>query len=108
MPDEQRDIRRTVAQRRHVERNHVETEEQVFTKAPFGDAAGQVLVRGRDDSHVHTNRLAAAHAFDLSRLDGAKKLCLCFGPEIADLVQQERAGVRQLEAPDAALGRAGE
>ena len=53
-------------------------------------------------------RLRAADARDLPLLEHAQQLHLRRQRHVADLVEEQRARVRELEAPDATLGRAGE
>ena len=65
-------------------------------------------MRGGDDAHVHGKRLGAADALEGLLLEDAQELHLRAGREVADLVEEERAFVRLLEAADAPLLRAGE
>ncbi len=41
-----------LAQRRHLDGDHGEAEEQVFAEAPLGDHGPQVAIRGRDHACV--------------------------------------------------------
>ena len=81
---------------------------EVLAEATFPDQRGHVAVRGGDDSHVHRNRHRASDALDLVLLQRAQDLALQRKTHVADLVEQQRAAVRALEAPDLASGRAGE
>src|SRR6185369_9760553 len=65
------------------------------------------VVRRRKNSHVDLDRLSAADALDLLRFDRTQKLCLRLRAEIADFVEQQRAGVRELEPSETPLGGAG-
>jgi len=67
---------------------------------------GQILVRRRDHPHIHGDRLLAAEPLDHARLEHAQQLRLGLGPEVADLVEKQRAAVRELEPPHAPLGGA--
>ena len=91
-----------------MNRNHIQAEEQILAKAAVGHRATEVLVRRRQNAHIDFDRLAAAHALDLTRFDGAQQLGLRFGAEVADLVEKERAGVREFEPAEATIGRARE
>ena len=71
-----------------VDRNHVQPEEQVLAERAVGDRAREILVRRRDDAHVDADRLAAADALDLLRLDRAQQLRLRLGAQVADLVEE--------------------
>src|SRR3977135_3751912 len=46
---------------------------------------------------VHGDRLLAAEPLDHARLEHAQQLRLGFGPQVADLVEEQRAAVRELE-----------
>ena len=104
MAHQRRQITRSVAQRRQLNRDHVQAEEQVFAKAAVGHRAGQILVGGGENAHIDLDRLATAHAFDLARFDGAQQFGLCFGTQVADFVEKECAGMRQLETAYAPVG----
>src|SRR5262245_38786928 len=65
-------------------------------------------MRCGDQTHVDADRLAAAEPGDLAFLQRAQELPLRRRRQIADLVEQERSAVGQLEPADAASVRAGE
>src|SRR5678809_1813851 len=108
MSDERRDVSRAFPQRRNRDGDHVQPKEQIVAKGAFAGRANEVLVSRGHDPHVHANRLPPADALDLARLDRAQELGLGLGAEVAHLVEEECAAVRQLEAPDTTVGRAGE
>src|SRR5688500_19509833 len=103
MSHQLRNVTRVLAERRDRERNHIEPEEEILAQTTVADRATQILVRRRHDAYVHTNRFPASDALDLARLDCAKELRLCLRAEVPDLVQEERAFVRQFEPTDAPL-----
>src|SRR5262249_639896 len=75
---------------------------------PDGRAAGrEIAVRRGDDAHIHPHRLGSADALELRLLEDAEERGLGLGRELADLVEEERALVRELEASDPARVRAG-
>ena len=65
-------------------------------------------MRRRDDAHVDRERLGAADALERALLEHAQQLGLRLGRHVADLVEEDRAAVRGLEAADAARVGAGE
>ncbi len=81
---------------------------EVFTERPIAEGFLRVLVRGRQHAHVHLDLGPAAEAPDRARLEDAKELGLHRGVHLRDLVEEERALVRELEAAGPALERAGE
>jgi hypothetical protein len=102
------DVARAHAQRRHLEANDVEPVVEVLAEEPVGDHGAQVTVGGRDDPHVHPQRLVAAHALEFALLQEAQELHLDRPRDLADLVQEQRAARRALEAPLAPRRRARE
>ncbi len=72
--------------------------EQVLAKFPLSRALLQILMRGRDDAHVHPDRLLAADAIELTLGQHAQQPCLQRGRHVADLIEEQRAAVRLLEA----------
>ena len=58
----------------------------------------QVAVRGGDEPHVDADRLDAADALELALLQRAQELHLHLDRDLADLVEEERAAVGELEA----------
>src|SRR5690348_11789666 len=65
-------------------------------------------MRRGDDTHVDFDRAAAPDRLDLALLKNAQELHLGLGRELADLVEEDRPAVRELESADALLQRAGE
>src|SRR2546430_7463774 len=65
-------------------------------------------VRRRDDADVDLDGPRAADALDLSLLEHAQELRLELGLDGADLVEEERAPLRELELPELARVRARE
>ena len=59
-------------------------------------------MRGGDDSRVDLGGLRAAQPLDLPVLEHAKQLDLDVGWQVANLVQEDRRSVGELEAPDLA------
>ena len=51
--DKLRDIAATLAQRRYMDRDHVETVDQIFPEAAFTGLGAEINVGGGDDAHVH-------------------------------------------------------
>ena len=81
---------------------------QVFPERAFLHAAFQVHVGGGHQPELHLDRLVAADALDLAFLNGAQQLRLQVELQIADLVEEERAAVGQLELADLLAHGAGE
>ena len=96
------------AQRRDADRDDVDAVVEVFAERPFLHAPFEIHVGGRHQTELHLDRLVAAHPLDLAFLDRAQQLGLQVELEVADLVEEERAAVRQLELADLLAHGAGE
>ncbi len=101
-------VGRALAQRRDLQVDDVEAEEEVLAELACAHRLDQVAVGGGDDADVHRHRPGAAHAVDHALLDGAQKLGLQANVHFRDFVEQQRAAGGLLELADAAGDRAGE
>ena len=108
MLGEQRDVLAALAQRRHEDRDDVEAEVEVLAEAAGLDLAGQVLVGGREHAHVDADARRAADRLDDLLLQHAQHLGLRLQAHVADLVEEDRAAVGQLELAAAVGDGAGE
>ena len=103
-----REIPAARAQRRDLEIERVDPVVEILAEQPVGDARAQVAVGRRDDAHVDLHRVVAAERLDRPLLQHAQQLGLRRQRQLRDLVQEQRAAVRGLEAALAAVGGAGE
>src|SRR5690606_21593549 len=108
VPEEERDVALALAERGGLRVHHVEPVVEVFAEAPLADLHLEVAAGGRHEAHVHADRLDAAHALEYLLLERAEELHLHARRDLGDLVEEERALVRELEAPGLARHRAGE
>ena len=97
-----------IAQRREVDRHDVEPIEEILAEAPRLDLGLEIAVGRGDDAHVDAVRLHAADALELALLERAQELHLHLERDLADLVEEQRAAVGELEAAGAVADRAGE
>src|SRR5262249_166448 len=88
VPDEIRHVLDAFAQRRQPERHHVEAEEQILAEQALLNQDAQILVSGRDDSHVRPDRGPSAHRGVFTLLEDAQQPGLRFHWHIADLVEE--------------------
>ena len=85
------------------EREHVQPVVQVRRgSGPARRSRLQIAVRRRDHAHVDLERPRAADALELLLLQHAQQLRLHLERQLADLVEEQRAAVGELEAADAA------
>ena len=76
----------------------VEPVVQVLAEAALADLLLQVPVRGGDDAHVDMKRLLASYALERTLLQDTQYLDLGVLVDLPDLVQEDGASVRKLEA----------
>ena len=96
---QQQDVGLALAQRRHEDREHVQPVVEILAELAGGDRLLQILVGGGDQADVGADRLGAAQPLELALLQHAQQLDLRREVQLADLVQEQRAAVGQLEAP---------
>src|SRR5437016_8552570 len=106
--DEQRNVLAPLAQRRELERHHLQAIVEVLAEAPLLDGSRQLAVGRRDDAHVDGPPHRAAHRPYLVLLEDAQELRLERRRDVADLVQENRAAVGLREVPGCVADRAGE
>jgi hypothetical protein len=97
-----------LAQRGHVKREDGEAVVEVEAEGAIDNALLEVAVRGGDHADVDAHNLVVADALDLAALKKAEEFGLNSEREFADLVEEERAPVRRLDAADAGLDGSGE
>ena len=94
---EMRNVLPPLAQRRQAQRDDVQSVKQVFPERALAHRGPQVGIGGREHADVHGDRPLAAHPLDLPLLEHAQELGLQLEAQRADLVQEDRPAVRQLE-----------
>ncbi len=108
VPGQRLDVLRPGPQRRQPHRHHVEPVEEVLAELALLHHLLERPVRGRHEAHVHLQRLRAAEPLELALLQHPQQLHLHVQGDVANLVQEERAAVRQLHPARLARGRPGE
>ena len=96
--DEQQEIGLSLAQRRHEHGEHVEAVVEVFAEGAGRDRALEVLVGRGDQPYVGLDRFGAAHTLELALLQDAQQLHLRGEVDVANLVEEQRPAVGELEA----------
>ena len=108
MLDEQRRVAGALTERREADRDDVESVEEILAERALRDQLLQIAVRRCDEADVDAHRLDPADALELALLERAKELHLHLDGDLADLVEEQRAAVRELEASGLARDRARE
>ena len=97
---QQRDVVGTLAQRRQVDREHVEPVVEIAAEFPVDNHLLEIAVGGGDQSNVGLNQLVAPQTFELLLLEDAQQFGLQFQRHIAHFIEEQGAFVRQFEAAD--------
>src|SRR5262249_16723974 len=97
-----------LAQRREAEGEDVEPIEQILAQLALLDRILRFQVRRRDDADVDRLLGAPAEPPELPLLQHAEQLHLRGRRHLADLIEEERAAIGELEAALPPIGRAGE
>ncbi len=106
VPRERLEILRPFTQRCEPDPDHVQAEVEVLPESSRADRLLEILVGGRDDADVGAKHPGAAETMKLLVLEHAQELGLGGWRHVADLVEEESAAVRLLEASDShAVGR---
>src|SRR5256885_11649721 len=105
---QQRDILPPLPQGRQLNRNDVQSVEEILSQDAVGDRPGDVPVRGGDQPYIDLDVASVADAADLPLLDHAQELHLHRLRHFGDLVEEQRAAVSGGEQADRVGYRAGE
>ena len=97
-----------LAERGQTKSHALQPVEEVLPKLALGDHLLEVLVGRGDDAHVDADRLDAADPLDLALLERAQDLHLHAERHVADLVEEERAFLGELETSGTRPDGAGE
>jgi hypothetical protein len=108
VPRQDRDIAPTMAERRNGDREDVQPEIPITAETTGPDFFVNVAVGGRNHARLDAHRPVSAQTLELTFLQKPQQLCLRLDRELADLVEEESAAVRQLHAPDLRCPRVGE
>ena len=100
MQRQRRNVVDALAQRRDRQRKDTQAIVEIGPERSVFDHLHQIAVRRRDDPHVHLLGSRAPEPLELTLLQDAQQLGLYFRRNVADLVQEQRAVMRQLEAAD--------
>src|SRR5690349_20265666 len=76
MRDEQRNVLASLAQRRQVDREHVQTIEEVLSHHPVSHRGLEVAIRRRDEAHVGLDVARVSDPANLADLDRTQELDL--------------------------------
>ena len=95
--DERWDLLAPLPQRRHVDADDVQTEEQILPELPGGHRIFEVPIGRGDNPHVDLDISVTAEPGELAILQDMQQLGLQRGRHLADFVQEDGAVVGELE-----------
>src|SRR5690606_30944220 len=98
---EEQDVLAALAQRRQVDVDRVEPIQEICAETAGVDLRLQVGVRRREHAHVDLQRARRAETLELAFLEHAQQPRLLSDGNVRNLVEKQRAAVRELEAADA-------
>ena len=92
----------------HFDRKDIEPIKKVAAETAVRGGSAQIAIRGRNDAHVHTDRLSTADALEFTLLEDPQECGLRVSREFADFIQENGAAICQFKTAKSALHRAGE
>src|ERR1700691_970207 len=101
------DFSRPIAQRGHLQLDHVEAVIEVLAEALLLDQLFEMLIGRCYDARVDLDRLRTADALERALLQKSQQLGLTPRRQVADLVEQTLSPLRRFEASRLVLDRAG-
>ena len=101
--DEQGNVLHALSERGQVDLNNVQAVIKIFAKSAVLNELFEIVVGGRDDSHVDLDGFVRANGDELALLDDPQQLSLGFDAEGADLVEKNRPAVGNVKVAPASL-----
>src|ERR1043165_3927329 len=95
--NQNRNVFATFAQRRHVDREHVDAVIKVVAETTVSHHRAQVTIRRRNHTHVNAKLVRATDATNLSFLERAQELRLNANVQFRELVEKQRAAIGDLK-----------
>src|ERR1700678_4522864 len=106
MTQQQRDILRTLAQRRDINGKNIQAIEKIGTKFLLRHHFRKIPIRRRDQPRIRALRTRTAQPLEFSLLKHAQQFRLQFERNISDLIEKNRPMMSQFESADALRDRA--
>src|ERR1700687_3301224 len=100
MTHQQRNVLRTLSQRRNINRENVQPVVEVAAKLLLLDHFFQAVVSGGDNSDVHSSGHSATQSFEFALLQDPQEPRLQFQRDIPNFIQEQRSVIRQLKPAD--------
>ncbi len=101
------DVLAPVTQRRDMDLDGIQAKQQVLAKSSGGSLRVHIGIRSCKHSHVDAPGRGRSDALKISRFENAQKLGLQIERYVRNLIQEQRAAVREFESPHAICSRVG-
>src|SRR5436309_3486012 len=95
--DQNRNVLTPLAQRWHIDRQHVNAIVKIVTETTVRHHRPQIAIGGRDHAHVNIHLMRPTNAAYLSFLKRAQELGLNANVELCDLIEKQRSSIRNLK-----------
>src|SRR5262249_27329654 len=102
------DVRSPARERGDLDGEHVESVEEISAEPSRSNRLREVAIRRRNDPHVDADRSVRPDRLELLLLEHPQELDLRLERKLADLVEEDRSTVGQLEASHPPFEGAGE
>src|SRR6266481_1815259 len=99
VPDQQRNVLSSFAQRRHLDGKNVEAVKEVTPEYVRSDGRLQVTIGGSNHANVRSDRSSSTDTFEFMFLQDTQESDLCLGRKLSDFIEEDRASFSQLKAP---------
>src|ERR1044071_5273047 len=97
MRRQNRNVIRTLTQRRQDQRHNVQSEEQILPESSLRHFLLEVSISRRDQADVDSQRPRSADALKLTLLQNTQQLHLHCSTQVANLIEKQRAAVGELK-----------
>ena len=94
MHRQSRNVFATIPQRRQMDFNRIQAEQQISAESPRSHFFIQICIGRGKDTDIHTMRLRGAHALELAGFQHTEQLRLLVERNIGDFIEKQRASVR--------------
>src|SRR5436190_6564639 len=108
MNREGNDIFAAVAEWRHFDRENAQSIVEIFSKGSLRRLDLEIAIGRRHDTNIDSTGPIVADSLEFTFLENPQELCLKDEGYFADLVQEQRSAVGELEPTRAVLVRSGE
>ena len=93
MPRQEQHIPRSLAQRRHLNRKHIQPVIQILSKRPILHRYTKRPIGRCNHAHIHSDLITTPHGTNASLLQNTQQTHLHIQRHIPDLIQKQRTPI---------------